>query len=152
MAPARLLLVEDTVSLATLYREYLRDEGHAITHAPTLAAARAVLARDPPDAVLLDLRLPDGDGLGLLAEISASAAAPPVVVLTAHGSVATAVAAMRAGAADFLVKPFPAERLVVTPPPRARPSSSPARAAPARSWRPRRCTRSRRAPPGPSCR
>jgi two-component system repressor protein LuxO len=112
--PARLLLVEDTFSLATLYREYLRGEGHDITHAPTLAAARAVLAATPPDAVLLDLRLPDGDGLGLLAEIRARAAAPPVVVLTAHGSVATAVAAMRAGAADFLVKPFPAERLVVT--------------------------------------
>lgn len=114
MAPARLLLVEDTLSLAALYREYLRDEGHDIHHAPTLRDARAVLASAPPDAVLLDLRLPDGDGLGLLAEIRAMAEPPPVVVMTAHGSVATAVAAMRGGASDFLVKPFAAERLVVT--------------------------------------
>ena len=48
MAPARLLLVEDTFSLAALYREYLRDEGHEIRHAPTLADARAVLAAEYP--------------------------------------------------------------------------------------------------------
>ncbi|WP_137124354.1 sigma-54 dependent transcriptional regulator [Roseomonas sp. HF4] len=114
MAPARLLLVEDTVSLAALYREFLRDEGYDIHHAPTLAEARAVLAAGPPDAVLLDLRLPDGDGLSLLSEIRARRNAPPVVVMTAHGSVATAVEAMRGGASDFLAKPFAAERLVVT--------------------------------------
>nr|WP_232479027.1 sigma-54 dependent transcriptional regulator [Roseomonas rosulenta] len=109
-----MLLVEDTLSLATLYREYLRDEGHDIQHVASLARARAALAADPPDAVLLDLRLPDGDGLGLLAEIRARPDPPPVIVMTAHGSVATAVEAMRAGASDFLVKPFAAERLVVT--------------------------------------
>ncbi|MBP0462852.1 sigma-54-dependent Fis family transcriptional regulator [Roseomonas sp. PWR1] len=114
MPQARLLLVEDTLSLATLYREYLRGEGHAIQHASTLGAAREALAERPPDAVLLDLRLPDGDGLGLLAEIRAAPNPPPVVVMTAHGSVSVAVDAMRAGASDFLVKPFPAERLVVT--------------------------------------
>jgi two-component system repressor protein LuxO len=112
--PPALLLVEDTRSLAALYREYLRDEGFAIRHAPTLAEARAILADGPPDAVLLDLRLPDGDGLSLLAEIRARPNPPPVVVMTAHGSVATAVDAMRAGASDFLAKPFAAERLVVT--------------------------------------
>jgi two-component system repressor protein LuxO len=114
VAPARLLLVEDTVSLAALYREYLRDEGYEIRHAPRLSEARAQLADGPPDAVLLDLRLPDGDGLSLLAEIRAQPNPPPVVVMTAHGSVTTAVEAMRGGASDFLVKPFAAERLVVT--------------------------------------
>ena len=114
MPPARLLLVEDTLSLATLYREFLRDEGHEIQHVGTLARARAALEAGAPDAVLLDLRLPDGDGLGLLAEIRARPDPPPVIVMTAHGSVATAVEAMRAGASDFLVKPFAAERLVVT--------------------------------------
>ncbi len=114
MPQARLLLVEDTLSLATLYREYLRDEGHAIRHVSSLGAAREAMAEQPPDAVLLDLRLPDGDGLGLLAEIRGGANPPPVVVMTAHGSVSIAVDAMRAGASDFLVKPFPAERLVVT--------------------------------------
>ena len=114
MPQARLLLVEDTLSLATLYREYLRDEGHAIQHVSSLDAAREAMAEQAPDAVLLDLRLPDGDGLGLLAEIRAGTNPPPVVVMTAHGSVSIAVDAMRAGASDFLVKPFPAERLVVT--------------------------------------
>lgn len=114
MPPARLLLVEDTVSLAALYREFLRDEGHAIRHVASLGAARRVLAEEPADAVLLDLRLPDGDGLDLLREIRAAPQPPPVVVMTAHGSVGMAVEAMRAGASDFLAKPFAAERLVVT--------------------------------------
>lgn len=114
MPPARLLLVEDTVSLAALYREFLRDEGHAIRHVASLGAARRALAEQPADAVLLDLRLPDGDGLDLLREIRAAPRPPPVVVMTAHGSVGMAVEAMRAGASDFLAKPFAAERLVVT--------------------------------------
>jgi len=114
MPPARLLLVEDTVSLAALYREFLRDEGHAIRHVGTLSDARRALSEESPDAILLDLRLPDGDGLDLLREVRAMPRPPPVVVMTAHGSVGTAVEAMRAGASDFLVKPFAAERLTVT--------------------------------------
>ena len=80
MAVARLLLVEDTVSLATLYREYLRDERYEIRHAPNHGEARGMLDREPPDAVLLDLRLPDGDGHKLLAEIRARRNPPPVIV------------------------------------------------------------------------
>jgi len=114
MPPARLLLVEDTVSLAALYREFLRDEGHEIRHVASLGAARRALSEELPDAILLDLRLPDGDGLDLLREVRAMPRPPPVVVMTAHGSVGTAVEAMRAGASDFLVKPFAAERLTVT--------------------------------------
>ena len=110
----RVLLVEDTRALAELYRSYLRDAPWLLDLASTAAEARAVLDAEPPDAVLLDLRLPDADGLDLLREIRARPAAPPVIVITANGSVATAVAAMQAGAADFLVKPFPQERLLVT--------------------------------------
>jgi two-component system repressor protein LuxO len=108
------LLVEDTLALAELYRSYLRDAPWSVAHAQTAAEARAVLAASGADAVLLDLRLPDADGLELLREIRAAAKPPEVIVITANGSVATAVAAMQAGAADFLVKPFAQERLLVT--------------------------------------
>jgi two-component system repressor protein LuxO len=108
------LLVEDTRSLAEVYRQYLRGEPWPIRHVESLAGADAALAVQTFDLVLLDLRLPDGDGLDLLRRIRARADAPAVVVITAHGSVATAVDAMRAGAVDFLLKPFSAERLIVT--------------------------------------
>ncbi|WP_291296518.1 sigma-54 dependent transcriptional regulator [Elioraea sp.] len=139
MTGERVLLVEDTRALAELYRSYLRDAPWSLAHAATAAEARAALAEGGADAVLLDLRLPDADGLDLLreirsgeirsgeirsgeirsgeirsSEIRTGERAPPVIVITANGSVATAVAAMQAGAADFLVKPFQQERLLVT--------------------------------------
>ena len=113
-APERVLLVEDTASLAAVYLEYLRKGPWDVLHARSIAEAERLAAERPPEGVLLDLRLPDGDGLGLLKRLKARQPDLPVVVITAHGSVATAVAAMQAGAADFLVKPFAAERLLVT--------------------------------------
>jgi two-component system repressor protein LuxO len=112
--PERVLLVEDTASLAAVYLEYLRRGPWEVLHASSMAEAERLAAERPPQAVLLDLRLPDGDGLELLKRLKARQPDVAVVVITAHGSVATAVAAMQAGAADFLVKPFPAERLRVT--------------------------------------
>lgn len=111
---ATVLLIEDTRSLAELYRAYLRDAPWRFVHVGTAAEARALLARESVEAVLLDLQLPDAQGLDVLRELRARRPAPEVIVITAHGSVATAVAAMQAGASDFLVKPFPRERLVVT--------------------------------------
>ncbi len=113
-APSRILLVEDTASLAAVYSEYLRAAGHTVDHARNAAEALARAEAAPPDGVLLDLRLPDGDGLSVLRSIRRTQPDMAVVVMTAHGSVATAVEAMRAGASDFLVKPFAAERLAVT--------------------------------------
>jgi two-component system repressor protein LuxO len=113
-ATARILLVEDTASLAAVYADYLRVAGHAVAHARTAAEVLPLARAAPPDAVLLDLRLPDGDGLSLLRDLRCELPDLPVIVMTAHGSVATAVEAMRGGASDFLVKPFAAERLAVT--------------------------------------
>jgi two-component system repressor protein LuxO len=112
--PGSILLVEDTRALAELYRSYLREAPWSLTLASTAAEARAALDATGADVVLLDLRLPDADGLDLLREIRGRPDAPPVIVITANGSVSTAVAAMQAGAVDFLVKPFPQERLLVT--------------------------------------
>ena len=113
-APARVLLVEDTASLAAVYTEYLRAAGHVPEHARNAEEALRFARANPPDAVLLDVRLPDGDGLSVLRALRRDNSDAAVVIMTAHGSVATAVEAMRAGASDFLVKPFAAERMAVT--------------------------------------
>jgi two-component system repressor protein LuxO len=112
--PVRILLVEDTASLAAVYGEYLRAAGYEAEHARGAEEALRLARAAPFDAVLLDLRLPDGDGLAVLRSLRRESPDVAVIVMTAHGSVATAVEAMRGGAADFLVKPFAAERLSVT--------------------------------------
>jgi two-component system repressor protein LuxO len=110
----RLLLIEDTTSLARVYTEYLRKEPYDVTHVETGTDALAVLDRQLPDAVLLDLALPDMNGLEILKQIQSRQLPVSVVVITAHGSISNAVEAMRSGAYDFLVKPFNADRLLIT--------------------------------------
>ncbi|PZQ47758.1 MAG: sigma-54-dependent Fis family transcriptional regulator [Rhodovulum sulfidophilum] len=105
-----LLLVEDTPSLAMLYSAVLSRAGHAVAQAATLREARAYCARTPPRVMLLDLQLPDGDGLELLESLTRADCR--VIVITANGSINRAVQAMRAGAFDFLVKPFDETRLL----------------------------------------
>jgi two-component system repressor protein LuxO len=117
MAPTdrqRILLVEDTTSLARVYIEYLRKEPYDVTHVETGGDALALIERQLPDAILLDLALPDMNGLEILKYVHSQQLPTSVVVITAHGSIANAVEAMRAGAYDFIVKPFSADRLVVT--------------------------------------
>ncbi|MBL4613495.1 MAG: sigma-54-dependent Fis family transcriptional regulator [Magnetovibrio sp.] len=109
-----LLLVEDSQPMAHVYQEYLRPEPYDVTHVDTGRGALDVLRHSPPRVVLLDLKLPDMDGLDILYEIGAMELDCTVIVITANGSVKTAVDAMRRGAADFLVKPFNADRLIVT--------------------------------------
>ncbi len=109
----RLLLIEDSRSLARTYEQYLREEPFEIISVETGAEALDELDR-PFDVVLLDLRLPDMDGMEILERLNARDTPPPVIVITAHGSINVAVEAMRLGAFDFLVKPFSAERLTFT--------------------------------------
>ena len=108
------LLVEDTVDLAAMYVEQLRDEPVTVVHVATGAAALAAIEKRAPHAILLDLRLPDLDGLDILRHVTGRRLACAVIVITGHGTVAIAVEAMRAGAYDFLEKPFPATRLIIT--------------------------------------
>ena len=108
-----ILLVEDEPSLALLYGRLLGAAGWSVATAAGAADARRLLAGEPR-AVVLDLNLPDADGLELLREIAARQPAPTVVVVTVRGSIRTAVDAMRLGAYDFLVKPVAAERLTTT--------------------------------------
>ncbi len=112
--PKNILLIEDTAPLARVYIEYMRAESYNVIHVETGQAALAALALAVPDAVVLDLKLPDMDGLDILRHFREQAPDTSVVVITAHGSVNTAVEAMRQGAFDFIVKPFNAARLNVT--------------------------------------
>jgi DNA-binding NtrC family response regulator len=108
------LLVEDDASAREALSELLRDDGFTVRGAATLADARAALAGEAVDAVLLDLRLPDGDGALLLEELALRRGAPPTIVVTAYGSGSRAIAAMRAGAFDYVQKPLDPTALVET--------------------------------------
>ncbi len=108
------LLIEDTLSMARVYLEYLKRGPFRARHCMTGQEALADIARNPTDAVLLDLRLPDMDGLDVLKRIRTHEFPAAVVVITADGSLNRAVEAMREGALDFLVKPFNADRLLIT--------------------------------------
>ncbi len=108
----RLLLVEDTPSLQMLYRTVLTKAGYPPVCASSAAEALETFARIRPAIVLLDLMLPDQDGLSVMTEILAQAPETRVIVITANGSVNKAVEATRKGAHDFLVKPLGDIRLV----------------------------------------
>lgn len=116
MTPAStsVLLIEDTPSLARVYAEFLRKDQLAVDMVETGAAALDKLSDGAPRVVLLDLQLPDMNGMEVLRRIAAQALPCAVIIITAHGSVKAAVEAMRYGAYDFLVKPFSADRLLVT--------------------------------------
>ncbi|MGF1908091.1 sigma-54 dependent transcriptional regulator [Vibrio kasasachensis] len=109
-----LLMVEDTASVAALYRSYLTPLGIDINIVGTGRDAIESLSFRTPDLILLDLRLPDMTGMDVLHEVKQKNPDVPVIFMTAHGSIDTAVEAMRHGAQDFLIKPCEADRLRVT--------------------------------------
>jgi two-component system, repressor protein LuxO len=109
-----ILLVEDSVSLAQAYLAYLRREPYDVTHVTTGTEALAFISATPPQAIVLDVQLPDMSGISVLEHVKNHALPCAVVVVTGHGSVEIAVAAMRMGAFDFIEKPFSAERLLIT--------------------------------------
>lgn len=108
------LMVEDTPTLIVLYQEYLRRENIDLHIAKTGAEALEWLSHSTPDALLLDLKLPDMEGMEILKQLSLRNLASRVIVMTAHGSNSAALEATRLGAYDFIVKPFTAHRLQVT--------------------------------------
>ncbi|WP_114765698.1 quorum-sensing sigma-54 dependent transcriptional regulator LuxO [Vibrio rhodolitus] len=109
-----LLMVEDTASVAALYRSYLTPLGIDINIVGTGRDAIESLSFRTPDLILLDLRLPDMTGMDVLHAVKQQNPDVPVIFMTAHGSIDTAVEAMRHGAQDFLIKPCEADRLRVT--------------------------------------
>jgi two-component system, NtrC family, response regulator AlgB len=109
--PARILLVDDEAPILRTFRYCLEDEGHRVTTAQSSEQALAALAHEVFDLCFLDLRLGEESGLDLLPRLRAAAPWMRVVVATAYSSIEVAVEAMRAGAADFLVKPCSPEQL-----------------------------------------
>jgi DNA-binding NtrC family response regulator len=113
MAGERLLVLEDDPLLLSVLAERLGREGLEVTTAATLAEARAALDAADQDVALIDLRLPDGEGLTLLREF-APKGDTVWVVMTAHATVSSAVEALKLGAKDYLEKPFTLDRAVAT--------------------------------------
>ena len=113
MTQARpVLVVEDTPSLQTIYRSVLVAAGYSVVVAGTAADGLAAFRAQTPAIVLLDLILPDRDGMTLMRDILAENPFACVIVMTANSTVSRAVEAMRAGAFDFLVKPFEEDRFL----------------------------------------
>ncbi|OYU18677.1 MAG: sigma-54-dependent Fis family transcriptional regulator [Rhodobacteraceae bacterium PARR1] len=107
-----LLLIEDTPSLQMIYRSVLMAAGHDVRIASSAAEGLEAFIRLSPQVVLLDLVLPDRDGLALMQDILAQRPETNVIVITANASINRAVEAMRAGAHEFLVKPFDETRFL----------------------------------------
>ena len=104
--PCRILLVEDDREMLELVQEHLEGEGHTVTPAGLGAEAIARLKAEPFDIVLTDLRLPDVDGLEVLQASRETQRDLPVILITAFGTIETAIQAIRQGAYDFVTKPF----------------------------------------------
>lgn len=108
---SQILLVEDKLSLRHMLRLALETDEHEVIEAESVTQARELLRRHRPALVLTDLKLPDGDGLGVLRAAKEGDPGLPVIVMTAYGGVQEAVAAMREGALDFLAKPVEPDHL-----------------------------------------
>ena len=110
---SKLLIVDDEIGIRELLSEILRDEGHDVILAENAAAARAARNASCPDMVLLDIWMPDTDGITLLKEWAASGQLTmPVVMMSGHGTIDTAVEATRIGAIDYLEKPIALQKLL----------------------------------------
>ncbi|MCU7834319.1 MAG: sigma-54 dependent transcriptional regulator [gamma proteobacterium symbiont of Taylorina sp.] len=109
-----ILLVEDSESLSILYQSYLTKIGLQVKAVETGQQAIDAIAKQVPDIILLDLQLPDMSGIEVLKIVHQQQLNSSIIVITAHGSVDIAVETMHLGAADFLTKPFDANRLIVT--------------------------------------
>src|SRR5436190_17668159 len=112
---AQILVVDDEIGIRELLSEILADEGHQVLLAENAGSARRFRETQRPDLVLLDIWMPDTDGITLLKEWAASGQLTmPVVMMSGHGTIETAVEATRIGALDFLEKPIALQRLLAT--------------------------------------
>ena len=111
---ARILIVDDQVPILQFLGRTMEEQGHDVTTATSLAEARERVPAVGPDLVLLDMLLPDGNGLDLLRELRREHPHMAVILMTAYGEIETAVEAVRAGAHDFITKPFNLEQLLLS--------------------------------------
>ena len=129
---ATILVVDDELGIRALLSEILADEGHTVELAENAAQARAIRENHRPDLVLLDIWMPDVDGITLLKEWgSSSMLTMPVIMMSGHGTIDTAVEATKFGAMAFLEKPVTLQKLLraveqgLSKPAAQRPASTP---------------------------
>jgi two-component system, NtrC family, nitrogen regulation response regulator NtrX len=115
IAPTEILVVDDEVGIRELLREILEDEGFVVRLAENAATARTMRTKHSPALVLLDIWMPDADGVTLLKEWKAAGQLTmPVIMLSGHATIETAVEATRIGAFDFLEKPIGLQKLLAS--------------------------------------
>ncbi|MCH8181307.1 MAG: response regulator transcription factor [Proteobacteria bacterium] len=109
-----ILLIDDDLRLSAMVADYLQSHGYQVSSAPSLNAGRELLARQAVDALVLDLMLPDGDGLDLCRELRASprTRSLPVLMLSARGEPTDRIVGLEIGADDYLTKPFEPRELL----------------------------------------
>jgi DNA-binding NtrC family response regulator len=110
---ATILVVEDDDAMRDLLAEELRDAGHRVLSAPGGSLGLDVARAEPVDLVVTDLRMPDLDGFDLIRDLSALPDPPHIVMITAFGSIETAIKAVKLGAYDYITKPFEIEELLL---------------------------------------
>lgn len=109
MTSKKILVVDDEKNIRTLFSKCLVDAGYFVTTVPDGSSALEVLAKDTYSLIILDMKLPDIDGLEVLRKMKEMVPAPKVIMVTAHGTIQTAVEAMKLGAVDYLQKPVTPE-------------------------------------------
>jgi two-component system nitrogen regulation response regulator NtrX len=114
MARSRILVIDDDAAIRDSLRMTLEYEGYDVVAAPTGQEGLTLAERDTPDLVLLDVKMPGMDGLEVLDRLRAMAEAVPVIVVSGHGTISTAVEATKKGAFDFIEKPFASDRVLVS--------------------------------------
>lgn len=102
----RILVVDDELNMRLVLTAMLKKEGYEVFSASNGLEALKILKQDDMDVIITDLRMPKMDGMGLLSEVMDQYPAMPVIIITAHGTVATAVDALKMGAFDYITKPF----------------------------------------------
>jgi two-component system response regulator HydG len=107
-----ILIIEDDLTFGLMIQKWLNRKGFVANKSSSLREARHLLEETTPDLILSDLRLPDGDGISLLSHLRDEGLTTPFIVMTSYAEVENAVLAMKAGATDYIAKPFPPDLLL----------------------------------------
>jgi len=105
-AMAKILVVDDELNMRLVLSAMLKKEGYSVSTASDGIEALEIIQKDPVDVIVTDLKMPRLDGMGLLEKVTDRYPSLPVIIITAHGTVATAVDALKKGAFDYITKPF----------------------------------------------